>query len=135
MVRDSVRARKVGGSLVVTLTKPVLDEIGVKEGDALLLDTIGNGRLIIGKEAPMTIVVEKVARELDILIKKRAALEAETDYIVFQHNNSMPTAHPGVEDDQIMEGTMKAHRWENAKLDTAVAEKRLELLEVGGTES
>ena len=47
-------------------------------------------------------------------------------------NKIMPTVHRWVTEDAIMESQMLEWTWERAKLDVAIAEKRLELLEVGG---
>ena len=135
MVKDNVRARKVGESLVVTLTKPVLDKTGIAAGDQLLLETITNGRVIVRKEPPSMPATQSVELELEVLKKRQAALQAEVEYVVAQHNNSMPSHHPWVDDENIMEGQMKYMRWEIAKLDTAIAEKRLELYEIGGVET
>ena len=134
MVRDRVKARKVGDSLVITLTKPVMEEAEIAEGDSLLLETISNGRIIVRKEAEPVAIVERVGLELDILKKRKAATQAEIEMVVYEHNNSMPTAHPYIEDDLIMAGVMRELSWEIAKLDVGIAEKHLEVFELGGLE-
>ena len=47
----------------------------------------------------------------------------------------MPTAHPGIEDDTIMEGFFSEQNWNIAKLDVRIAEKKLEIFEAGGSTS
>lgn len=127
---SSVKVRKVGDSLVVTLTKPVADEASIGEGDSLRLETIRKGRVLIRKEGEPVAVQEKVELELEILEKRRAALAAELELAVHEHNNSMPTAHPGIEDNLIMQGVVRETNWRIAQLDVGIAEKRLELLQV-----
>ena len=78
--------------------------------------------------------VEKSGLELDILKKQKAAIQAEIELIVHEYNNSMPTAHPYIDDELIMAGTMRELSWEVAKLDVGIAEKRLEVFELGGHE-
>ncbi len=132
MVRDTVKARKVGDSVVITLTKPILDAVEISEGDSLVLETTTSGRVIARKEGPLMAASERMELELELVEKKRAALDAEMSYIVVQHNNSMPSDHPWVEDDSIMEGVMHEMQWQRSKLDIEIVEKRLELLDSGG---
>lgn len=37
MVYDTVKLRQVAGSMVITITLPILKELGLKEGDRVLL--------------------------------------------------------------------------------------------------
>ena len=131
-MRDTVKTRKVGESLVVTLTKPLALEAGISEGDPVVLETLNSGRILIRKEtAPMN-PTQFLELELDILKKQKYTLQTEAAYMVHQHNNSMPSHHPGIEDSLIMEGEMRSHDWAIAKLDVEIAQKRLELFTAGG---
>jgi hypothetical protein len=64
--------------------------------------------------------------------RTRGVDSEEAKHIICQHKYSMPTDHPWVEDETITEAGMLQINWGMAKLDTAIAEKRLELFEVGG---
>ncbi len=135
MVRDTVKARKVGDSVVITLTKPILDAVEISEGDSLVLETTTSGRVIARKEGRLVTASERMELELELVEKKRAALDAETECILSQYNNSMPIAHPWVNDSSVMEIVMSDMRWQKSKLDIEIIEKRLELFEAGGVET
>ena len=76
---------------------------------------------------------QRIELELEILNTKKEAHTAELQLRVHEYNNSMPTAHPGTEYPEVMEGAVRELNWEQAKLDVAISEKRLELFEAGGT--
>ena len=131
MVREQVKARQVGGSLVITLTKPVAEEVGIQEGDSLIMETI-NERIIVRKETTPVTPLQKAELELEILEKRNSAFALEMELAVHEHNESMPSAHPGIEDALIMKGAMAEWSWQIAKLDLAIAQKKLEIFEMGG---
>ena len=132
MVLEKVKARRVGDSLVVTLTKPTLEETGIAEGDILLLEIVSNKRILIAKEATTMSIPKKLGLEVVLLNARKSAIEAEMDLAVHEHNNSTPTAHPGIVDNDIMEGCTREWNWELRKLEVEIAQKRLELFELGG---
>ena len=131
-MRDQVKARTVAGSLVVTLTRPIAEETGIREGDPLLLETVSNGRILIRKEITPMSPTQRLELELQILKERKGSLDAESDLALWEYSSCMPTAHSGIDDPTVMEGTTRHLRWEVAKLDVAIAEKRLELFECGG---
>ena len=133
MARENVKARQVGGSLVITLTKPVIEEAKIQEGDTLVVETIGSERIMVRKETAPMMPLKRAELELQILNKRKTALELEMSLAAWEHNNSMPSAHPGIEQaPEIMEGAMKEWSWDLAKIEVDVAEKRLEIFELGG---
>ena len=132
MTRDTVKARKVGDSVVITLTKPILDAVEISEGDSLVLETTKSGRVIVWKEGRLVTASERMELELELVEKKRDALDAEMQFIVVQHNSSMPSAHPWVDDASIMDSMMHEMQWQRSKLDVEIVERRLELLASGG---
>ena len=71
--------------------------------------------------------------ELDVLKAQKYTLQTEAAYMLHQHNNNMPSHHPGIEENSIMEGEMRCRDWEIAKLDVEIARKRLELFTAGGS--
>ena len=131
-MRDRVKVRKVGGSLIITLTKSVAEEMDVSEGDSLMMETLNNQRIMLIKEADDMPATQTVELELEVLERRKAAIEAETALAIHEYSNSMPTVHPYIGDETIMESTMRQWRWEIAKLDTSIAKKRLQLFEIGG---
>lgn len=135
MIRDQVKARRVGDSLVLTLTKPVVKETGIAEGDSLMLETVSQGRIIISKEVETVTTARKVELELEILRKRQSALREEIKLAVVEYNKNMPTVHPGIDDQDLMELSMQEFHWDQANLDVAISEKRLELFELGGHEN
>ncbi len=124
---DKVRVRKVGDSLTVTVTKPIAEAAQISEGDTLMLETTTDGKIIIRKESTSMQSMSRTELEIAFLEKKKARIEAEITLAVSEHNNSMPTAHPGIDDDLIMEGSVKEWQWEIAKTEEEIAKKRLEL--------
>ena len=133
MIRDTVKARQVGESLVITLTKPLAEEAGVTKGDILLLEALNDGRILVRKETIPMNPTQSLELELSILEKRRQALQKERDYILWQYNNNTPSHHAGIEYPELMEGTMQCNAWEISKLDVKIAEKRLEIFMADGT--
>ncbi len=80
-------------------------------------------------------MIQTVELELEVLEKQKAAIEAEMELALWEYRTNMPTAHPHIDDGDLFGGSMTQWRWEIAKLDTAIAEKRLELFQSGGRDS
>ena len=51
---------------------------------------------------------------------------------VHEHNSGMPTAHPDIENDAIMEGSIREWTWESRKVELEIAQKQLQLYELTG---
>jgi antitoxin component of MazEF toxin-antitoxin module len=130
--RDIVRVRKVGDSLVVTLTQPVLSAVDISEGDRLMLEPSPPHRIILSKERKATTSTKRLDLEIEILLKKHAALESEIDYAMAQYNHDMPVDHY-VSDSAGMEVTMRQLQYKRDQVDADLAEKRLELFDLQGS--
>ncbi|MBN1189915.1 MAG: hypothetical protein JXA46_09190 [Dehalococcoidales bacterium] len=132
-MQEKVKARKVGDSVVITLTKAVLEESGISDGDTLFLEDLPEGRILITKEEKAVSLPKRLELEIEVLKGHKNAIEAEIELAIHEHNNSMPTAHPGIEDDAIMEGSSKEWNWELRKIELEIAQKRLQLFELTGS--
>ena len=133
MARDIVQLRMVGDSLVIPLTRHITNEAGLTEGDALVLETTIDGRIIVSKEAaPAT---QRVKLKLEILKKRRAALDDELTLALDDYNSRVPIDHHlEIEVANVMGGTVRSFHAKLAQLEVEIAEKRLELFELGGSE-
>lgn len=49
-MREIVNVRKVGGSVVVTLPSSILGEVDIREGDRVMLETVGKDQINIKRE-------------------------------------------------------------------------------------
>lgn len=133
MVRDRVKARKVGDSVVVTLTKPVLEVTQIMEDDSLVLETFENGRVMVLKETQESTPLLRLELELRILQMRLVELQVERELMVYEETHSMPTRHPGIDDESIGQLYFTQHSWDVAKCEREIAEKQLEILVAGGT--
>jgi antitoxin component of MazEF toxin-antitoxin module len=129
--RDIVKVRKVGDSLIVTLTQPVLSAVDIKEGDRLMIEPAPPNRIILSREQKPTTSTRRLELEIDILQKKYAALESEITYVAAQWNKSMPVDHYVTESD-VMEVTMRQLTYQRDRIDVELAEKRLQLFDLQG---
>ena len=50
LLREIVNVRKVGGSIVVTLPSSILSEVSIREGDRVMLETVGKNLIKIKRE-------------------------------------------------------------------------------------
>ena len=62
--------RKVGHSNALILDKPILELLGLEEGDQVQL-TIQDGNLIVTPVLPQLVSPEEMRKNLDYVIKKR----------------------------------------------------------------
>ena len=127
-----VKARRVGDSVVITLAKPVLAATGISDGDSLLLEALAEGRILIAKEDKAVSIPKKLELELVVLKARKDAIQAEKELAVHEYSSSMPTAHPGIEDAVIMEGSVREWTWELRKVELEIAQKQLQLFELTG---
>ena len=131
MARDIVTVRKVGGTLVVTLTQGVLAKVEIKAGDKVLIEAAPPKRIIISKEEDQMPTTKRTELELDLLEKQKAALHSEMQFAITQHNLGMPV-EPGMEDDSILKLRVGQLEHESNKVDLEIARKRLELFDLQG---
>jgi len=129
--RDIVKVRKVGDSLVVTLTQPVLSAVEIREGDRLMLEPSPPYRIILSREQKPTTSTKRLELQIEVLEKKHASLESEITYVMAQYNHDMPVDHY-VSDSTGMEVTMQQLEYKRDQVDAELAEKRLELFDLQG---
>lgn len=133
MIRSTVKVRRVGDTLVVTLTKAVVEETGMTVGDSLILETLNNSRILVRKESVVSTPLLRLELELKVLQKHLGELLAESRLAEYEANNNMPTKHPGIEDPAIMPLFEREMHWDLAKCEREIAEKELEIFEAGGS--
>lgn len=127
MARDVLKVRKVGGTLVVTLTQGVLEEVPLAEGDRVLIEALPPRRILISKEVPDVPSTRRIELELQILEAKRESFESQMAYAVADYNLNGSQG-----DSEYLDGSLKYLTSERDKIAVAIAEKKLELFELQG---
>ncbi len=79
-MREIVKVREVAGSVVITLPQSVLSPIALAPGDRVLVEAAPPRRLVITKEGQTMHSTVRLELEIDLLQKKRAALESDLEY-------------------------------------------------------
>lgn len=130
-MREIIKVRKVGGTLVVTLTQGVLEEVSLSEGDRVLIEALPSKRILISKEEVKMSNTRRLELEIEVLETQKTVVESDMRYKVCQHNSGMP-CEPGMEDDNIMALAMHELTLDRDKLAADIAKKRLELFELQG---
>jgi len=130
-MRDIVKVRKVGDTLVVTLTQAILQSVELEEGDRLLLEASPPRRVTIIKEVETMPTVRRAELELEVLTCKRDALAAQAHFVADQNNLSMPV-EAGMDDQYVVQLTMAQLSRDIANNAVDIAEKNLELFDLGG---
>lgn len=128
MARDMTKLRSVGGTLVVTFTQAILNAVDMKDGDRLLLEAMPPHRVMITKEVETMPSSRRVELELQVLERKRHALDKQADFVVDQNNLNMP-CEPGMDEPSIVQLTLSHLNRDRANLDVEIAQKHLELFE------
>ena len=70
MIQITVKARKVGDSIVMTLPRSVLEATGISDGDSLLLQAGEGEFLSVRKENDKVAKLDEATMELEVLQKK-----------------------------------------------------------------
>jgi hypothetical protein len=131
-MRDIVKVRKVGQTLVVTLTQGLLSEVPLQEGEKVLLEALPPNRITISREVASPANTRRIELELEVLENEKAALDSDIDFKIAQNNLNMP-CEPGMDDGSIVELTLKQLTHRRDQLDVEIAKKRLELFDLGGS--
>jgi antitoxin component of MazEF toxin-antitoxin module len=127
VARDILKVRRVGGTLVVTLTQAVLAEVPLEEGDHVLIEALAPRRILISKEVPNMPSTRRIELELKILEAKRESFDSQMACAVAEYNVS-GTAYDSSE----LDAGIKHLAAERDKIAVAIAEKNLELFELQG---
>jgi antitoxin component of MazEF toxin-antitoxin module len=125
-MRETVKVRSVAGSLVVSLPQSILEPVGFKEGDRVIVEAAPPRRLVITKEGKTMTSTQQLEMEIDLLEKKKTATESDLRYKSRQYNDSMP-CEPGMEDNDVAFLMLMSIERDRDRLDVEIAEKRLEL--------
>jgi antitoxin component of MazEF toxin-antitoxin module len=127
VARDILKVRKVGGTLVVTLTQAVLEKVSLAEGDRVLIEAIPPRRILISKEVPNMPSTRRIELELEVLHAKSRSFDSQVSAAVAQYTDS-----GSAEDSVPLEAFVKKLNAERDKIDVTIAEKNLDLFELQG---
>jgi antitoxin component of MazEF toxin-antitoxin module len=130
-MREIVKIRSVAGSLVVSLPQSVLEPVGLGEGDRVVVEAAPPRRLVITKEGRTMTSTQHLEMEIDLLEKKKTAIESDIRYKARQYNGNMP-CEPGLEDESTAFLILMELERDRDRLDVEIAEKRLEVYDVQG---
>jgi antitoxin component of MazEF toxin-antitoxin module len=130
-MRDIVKVRKVGETLVVTLTQTILAEVQLTEGDRVLLEPVAPRRIILTKEEKAVSNTHRTQLEIDVLEQRQRALDSEIEFVIAQNNLNMPI-EGGMGESDVVELRLKQLTWEREKIAVQLSEKRLELFDLQG---
>ncbi len=131
MARDIIKIRKVGGTLVVTLTQAVLAKVQLEEGDRVMIEAVPPKRIIISREEEPMSNTQRTELELDVLKSRKAALDSQLEFVVAQNNLNMPLQE-GLDDSSIVELTIRQITHDRDKVTVELAQKRLEFFDLQG---
>lgn len=130
-MRDFLKLREVAGSVVVTLPRPILDPIGLQPGDRVLVEAAPPRRIVITKESATMQSTERLELEIEVLQKRRQAVESDLAYKKSQHERSMP-CDEGMSDPDVAFLIMSGLARDRDRLDSEIARKRLEMHDLQG---
>ena len=128
-MRETVKVRSVAGSLVVSLPQSVLEPVGLKEGDRVIVEAAPPRRLVITKEGKTMTSTQHLEMEIDLLEKRKKATESDLRYKGRQYNGNMP-CEPGMDDNDVAYLMLMSIERDRDLLDVQIAEKRLELYNI-----
>ena len=130
-MRDIMKVREVAGSVVVTLPQPILDPIGLRPGDRVLVEAAPPRRIVITKEGETMQSTTRLELEIDVMEKRRRALESDLAYKRRQHEKDTPH-DDGMADSDVALLLMSGLARDRDQLDFEIAQKKLELYDLQG---
>jgi len=130
-MREIVKVRTVAGSVVVSLPASVREPAAIEPGDRVVVEAAPPRRLIITKEGKTMTSTERLELEIDLLEKKKQALESDIRYKARQHNDSMPTEE-GMDDPDVALLVLSRLQRDRDQLDVEIGEKKLALYDLQG---
>ena len=131
LMREFVKIRKVGDSLVVTLPQTILKPLNLETGDRVLVEADPPHRIVLSKEGKAMPLTQRLELEVDLLEKKRAAIDSDLRYKELQYKDNMPS-DPGMEDNGLAVHVMSNLVRQRDTLAAELAQKRLDLYDLGG---
>jgi antitoxin component of MazEF toxin-antitoxin module len=129
VVREIVKLRTVAGSVVVSLPHSVLEPVGLRAGDRVVVEAAPPRRLIITKEGNTMTSTARLELEIDLLEKKKAAINSDLIYKQEQHNTSTP-CEPEMADSSLMGVVIYGLVRDRDRFEVEIAEKRIELYDL-----
>jgi antitoxin component of MazEF toxin-antitoxin module len=130
-MREFVKVRTVAGSIVVSLPQSVLTPVGINAGDRVIVEAAPPRRLIISKEGKTMTSAQRLELEIDLLEKKKTALDSDLRCKERQYNGNMPSDQ-AMEDDDVAILIMMGLVRDRDQVDVEIAEKKLELYDIQG---
>jgi antitoxin component of MazEF toxin-antitoxin module len=130
-MREIVKIRSVAGSLVVSLPQSVLEPVGLRDGDRVVVEAAPPRRLVITKEGATLTSIEHLELEIDLLEKKKSAIESDLSYKRRQYDHNTP-CEKGMDDSDIAILMMMELGRDRDRLDVEIAQKRLDLYGIQG---
>ena len=130
-MRNILKVREVAGSVVVTLPQPMLASIGLQPGDRVLVEAMPPRRIVITKEGATMQSTARLELEIDVLERRREALESDLAYKGRQHEKNMP-CDEGMSDPDVALLLMSGLARDRDYLDVEIAQKKLELYDLLG---
>jgi antitoxin component of MazEF toxin-antitoxin module len=131
-MRETVKVRVVAGSVVVSLPQYVLEPAGIQAGDRVVVEAPSPRRILITKEGKPVTSTQRLELEIELLEKRKVALESDLTYKTRQYNDSMPT-EAGMQDPDVAILIMTGIVRDRDQLDVEIAEKRLLLYDIQGS--
>jgi len=119
--------------VVVSLPASVLDPVGIKPGDRVLVEAAPPRRLIITKEGKTMTSTERLGLEIDLLEKRRQAIKSDQAYKLEQYNDDYFTEE-GMSVDTFPLIMRELNR-DLDRLTVEIAEKKLALYDLQGAEA
>ena len=127
MARDILKVRKVGGTLVVTLTQGVLEQVPLIEGDRVLIEALPPRRILISKEATNMPSTRRLELEIGVLEAKRESfnLQISAEIAAFKINDMGAGS-------EWLDSQIKTIEADRGKVEVSLAEKKLEMFDLQG---
>ena len=130
-VRELLKVREVAGSVVVTLPQSILDPIGLRLGDRVLVEAAPPRRIVITKQGATMQSTARLELEIDVLEKRRQALESDLAYKRRQQENDMP-CDDGMSDPDVALLMLSGLARDRDRLKFEIAQKKIELYDLLG---
>jgi antitoxin component of MazEF toxin-antitoxin module len=132
MTREILKVRKVGGTLVVTLTQSILEQVRVEEGERILVEALPPRRILISKESKDTNNTRRLELEIDAMEARIKAIDSDIAYKRYQNNSGM-ACDPGMGDDSIAKLAFHQLTAQRDEIAADLAQKRFELFDLQGS--
>lgn len=130
-MREYVKLREIAGSTVATIPQAVLSASGLTPGDRVLVEAAPPRRIVLTKEGLPVQSTQRLELEIDLLTKKRAAIDSDLRYKERQYGDGMP-CDEGMSDPDVAILVMSSLVRDRDVINVSIAEKRLQLYDLNG---